>query len=226
MSTPPRDEPLSMSVHSLPDPQQAAQATPPPMGRWKLVAIAVLCSLPVAAAYFAYFVVRPQGQAAIGQLVTPVREVAQLQALGADGRTVPLAQLKGQWLLVGVSSQACADDCAQRIFLHRQLREMLGKDRERVERVWLYQGDAPDAGGNAAAIKDATVLRVQPEVFQQWFEVPAGTSLEDFLFVVDPLGNTMMRLPARFSSADAAKARRDLERLLRASAAWDGPGRQ
>ena len=36
---------------------------------------------------------------------------------------------------------------------------------------------------------------------------------------------TMMRLPAVFDISNSAKARRDLERLLRASVSWDGPGR-
>ena len=39
------------------------------------------------------------------------------------------------------------------------------------------------------------------------------------------LGNTMMRLPAMFDGAGAAKAKRDLDRLLRASLSWDPPGR-
>jgi len=39
------------------------------------------------------------------------------------------------------------------------------------------------------------------------------------------MGNTMMRLPSQFDGAGAAKARRDLERLLRASVSWDTPGR-
>ena len=44
-------------------------------------------------------------------------------------------------------------------------------------------------------------------------------------YVVDPMGNAMLRFPASFDSAGAAKARRDLDQLLRASMAWDAPGR-
>ena len=35
----------------------------------------------------------------------------------------------------------------------------------------------------------------------------------------------MMRMAANMDAAAVAKARRDLERLLRASASWDEPGR-
>jgi hypothetical protein len=50
-------------------------------------------------------------------------------------------------------------------------------------------------------------------------------ALTDFIFVIDPMGNTMMRFPAQFDAASASKVKRDLERLLRASASWDSPGR-
>jgi hypothetical protein len=39
------------------------------------------------------------------------------------------------------------------------------------------------------------------------------------------MGNWMMRFPAQLDLAGAAKAKRDLERLLRASASWDNAGR-
>jgi hypothetical protein len=49
--------------------------------------------------------------------------------------------------------------------------------------------------------------------------------LRDHLYVVDPLGNWMMRFPARIDVDQAPKVKRDMERLLRASAFWDTPGR-
>ena len=69
------------------------------------------------------------------------------------------------------------------------------------------------------------MLRVDPATLATWMPVPAGKLVQDYFFVVDPLGNTMMRLPARFDSAGAGKARRDMDRLLRASLPWDPPGR-
>jgi hypothetical protein len=35
----------------------------------------------------------------------------------------------------------------------------------------------------------------------------------------------MLRFPARLDIEGAAKAKRDLERLMRASSSWDKPGR-
>lgn len=225
MTQPHVDEPLGLAVHSLPDPRDLADSQSTLRGRWKLIAIMVVCSLPVAAAYFAYFVIQPQGRAALGVLVQPLRPVGALMATSLDGAPLALATLKGQWLLVGVGDPWCAQDCRQRFFLQQQLREMLGKDKDRVDSVWLVQGEEPLAPNLRSNLQGATVLRVTPEVLAQWTSTPAGARPGDHIFVVDPLGNTMMRLPSRFDGVQAGQARRDLTRLLRASLSWDPPGR-
>jgi len=40
------------------------------------------------------------------------------------------------------------------------------------------------------------------------------------------MGHWMMRFPANLDAEGAAKAKRDLERLMRASASWDEAGRK
>lgn len=220
----PSDEPLSLAVHSLPSPQEAVQDVPAG-SRWKLLAIVIVCSLPIIAACFAYFVLRPQGQAALGELISPVRLMPATPLQMLDGTVKTLEPLKGQWLLVSVAPGVCDEDCRQRLFLQRQLREILGKDKDRVDRVWLISDQQNPPAELARPLTEMSVLRAPESVLKDWLEVPAGKSVTDFLFVVDPLGNTMMRFPARFDSTQANKARRDLERLLRASAPWDSPGR-
>lgn len=219
-----RDEPLGLVVHSLPTPQESV-ADARPSGRLKLLAIMLVCSLPVIASYYAYFVVRPQGKAGFGELIAPARPVEALSATTLEGQVRPLAELKGQWLLVSVQGGACDPVCQKRLFLMRQLRASLGQDKARVDWVWLIPDDAAVDPAMAQPLGDAVVRRVKPEVLQSWLVPGPGKTVADYIFVVDPMGNTMMRLPAEFDVANSAKARRDLERLLRASVAWDGPGR-
>ena len=40
------------------------------------------------------------------------------------------------------------------------------------------------------------------------------------------MGNWMLRFPAKLDKVTAAKAKRDMERLLRAANSWDKPGRE
>ena len=225
MTSPYFDEPLGLAVHSLPNPQDVGNGQAVLTGRWKLIAIMLVCSLPVIAAYFAYFVVRATGHTALGELITPIQTVGDLRATTLDGSGQALSALKGQWLLVSVGDGACAQDCQQRLFLQRQLRETLGKDKDRVDRVWLISDEQTVTAEMRKNLQDATVLRVAPVVLRHWLPVPADKTVADYLFVVDPLGNTMMRFPAHFDGAQASKARRDLDRLLRASMSWDPPGR-
>ena len=73
-----------------------------------------------------------------------------------------------------------------------------------------------------AAAPATTVLRVPAPALQQWLAPAGGESLESHLYVVDPMGQWMMRAPPR---AEPAKFKRDIDKLLRASSFWDRPGR-
>ena len=220
------DHPLGLTVHTLP-PARGAVATAQGArhGRWKMLGVLLICAAPVIASYFTYYVIRPEGRRNYGELIEPQRTVPDLQATGLDGRAVPLASLKGQWLLVSVAGGACDTACQKHLYLQRQLRESLGKDKERLDWVWLVNDSAAVPPQLAPALQKATVLRMDDAALRNWLAPAPGHALADHLYVVDPMGNWMMRFPAAMDTAGAAKAKRDLERLLRASASWDEAGR-
>ena len=107
-----------------------------------------------------------------------------------------LPSLKGQWLLVSVAGGACDAACERHLYLQRQLRESLGKDKERVDWVWLVADGAPVRERLRPALSQATVLQVDARALAQWLAPAPGHQLADHLYVVDPLGNWMMRFPA------------------------------
>lgn len=222
------DEPLGLTVHSMPSPQQAlagAEGRRTAIGRWKMIAVMLCCAAPVVASYFTYYVVRPEGRRVYGELIDPQRPAPDLIATTHEGAPASLRSLKGQWLLVVVADAACDALCERQLYLQRQLRETLGRDKDRVDRVWLVSDAAPVPERLANGLHGATVLRVPAAQLAQWLAPAAGHALAEHFYVVDPMGNWMMRFPAHMDTAGAAKARRDLERLLRASASWDEPGR-
>ena len=63
--------------------------------------------------------------------------------------------------------------------------------------------------------KEAVVLRVPPDALNAWLQAQAGQNLSDHLYLVDPMGEWMMRFPAPIDREHAPKIKRDLERLLR-----------
>lgn len=222
------DEPLGMTVHSLPAPQEALarDAARTARGRWQMLAVLLVCAAPVIASYFTYYVIRPQARHNFGELIEPQRPLPAVMATTLDGGTVALQSLKGQWLLVSVGDGACDRSCERHLYLQRQLRESLGREKDRVDWVWLVPADgAPVREPLRPALSQAAVLRVDSARLAQWLAPAPGHRLSDHLYLVDPMGNWMMRFPANLDMAGAAKAKRDLERLLRASASWDQPGR-
>lgn len=223
----PAPEALSFTVHSMPVPDVAQRRSRVLGGRWRLLLLLLACAAPVIASYFTYYVVRPEGRTNYGTLILPTRELPPALTLrDIDGATVPPAALRGQWLLVVVGASRCDTACEERLYMQRQLREMVGRERERIDRVWLLTDDGLPAPALRQAI-EATgpvwLLRVDAAALAQWLEPATGQALTDHLYIVDPMAQWMMRMPA---DAEPQRVKRDLERLLRASSSWDRAGRE
>ena len=220
------EHPLGLTVHTLPAAGDAvATAQRARHGRWKMLGVLLICAAPVIASYFTYYVVRPEGRRNYGELIQPQRIMPDVTATALDGTPVPLASLKGQWLLVSVAGGACDAMCQNHLYVQRQLRESVGKEKDRVDWIWLVSDAVSPPPELAPALQKATVLRIDAAALAAWLAPDAGHQLAEHLYVIDPMGNWMMRFPAAMDTAGAAKAKRDLERLLRASSSWDDAGR-
>lgn len=219
------DAPLTMTVHDLPTPGAPALARQV-SGRLKMIAVLLVCAAPVLASYFMFYVVRPTAQRNYGALINPAPALPDVQVTALDGSASNLRALAGQWLLVSVGTGACGTACEKHIYLQRQLRESLGREKDRLDRVWLVTDATPIAPALAPQVSSASAgavaLRADAALLSQWLQPEVGQKLSDHLYLVDPVGNWMMRFPA---DVDAAKAKRDIERLLRAANSWDRPGR-
>lgn len=224
----PRDaaSPLSFTVHSMPTPGVDDVGRRTARGRLKMLLILLVCAAPVVASYLSYFVIRPEGRSNYGELVDPQRPLPDaLPLTDLQGRTVEAKSLRGQWLLVVVAGGACDAACEKRLWLQRQLRETLGREKERLDKVWLIPDAQPVRAETLQAVNavaPTTVLRVPREALAQWLHPAAERTLEDHFYLVDPMGNWMMRAPG---DPEPARLKRDLEKLLRASSWWDTAGR-
>ncbi len=216
-------EAVAFTVHTMPVPAATQQRTT--SGRLKMLLIGLACAAPVVASYFTYYVIRPEGRSNYSSLIEPVRALpAALTLQAIDGSPVDAAALRGQWLLAAVAG-ACDAACEKRLYMQRQLREMLGRERDRVEKIWFVVDDAPVSAELAAALAAAEpvrVLRVPRAALANWLAPESGQALEAHLYVIDPLGQWVLRAPV---DPQPAKVKRDLDRLLRASASWDKAGR-
>ncbi|AWI52783.1 hypothetical protein DEH84_04625 [Aquabacterium olei] len=220
------DSALQFSVHGLAQ-QDLAQAQRTRSGRLKMLLVWLVCAAPVIASYFTYYVLRPQGRVNHGDLITPSRPMpadGRLALHDVQGRAVSVAALKGQWLLVSVAGGACAAECERHLYWQRQLREVLGKDKDRLDRVWLVNDGEPPRPAVLPGLSapGSWVLQADREALSGWLVPAAGQALSAHLYLVDPRGDWMMRWPA---DADPADIKKDLLRLMKANNSWDEAGR-
>ena len=165
----------------------------------KLGLIAAICVAPLVLGTLAYVFGWASGaRANYGELIAP-RPLA-----GA-----PFEALRGKWVLVVFDAAACGAGCKDKLYFVRQVRRAQGKDAERIERLWvLTDRRAPAAqlldaiAGTRIAVLDAAPAAAFP-----------GERTRH-IYLVDPLGNLMMRFP---SDPDPSKVIKDLQRLLKYS---------
>jgi hypothetical protein len=214
-------------VYDLPEPGAVADADARQTtgGRLRMLMVLLVCAAPVIASYITFYVLRPQSLKSFGELVLPVVSMPDIQATDLKGEPLALRSLTQQWLLVSVSGGACDSACQQNLYLQRQTRAALGRERDRTDWVWLITDDAPVDAALLAGLQDAVVLRVSPAEVAKWLSPQAGQQLQDHLYLVDPHGDWMMRFPAHLQFDQAPRMRKDWERLLRASVSWDKAGR-
>lgn len=223
-ASPARAEPLGLTVHTLPEPRVEVLEARTASGRRRMLLIALVCALPVVASYTAYYGWRPTASAAYSTLIDPPRPLPDVAGQRLDGRPLPLRSVTGRWLLVVAHGSVCDTACERLFFLQRQLREMTGRDRDRVEKLWLVLDDAPVDARLRAALEASPamqIVRVPRAAVAGWLQPAPGQALESHLYIVDPRGDWMMRAPAE---PEPARLKGDLERLLRASSWWHRPG--
>lgn len=182
--------------------------------RNSLLLVLAVFGIPVIASYLAYYVWQPKGAATnYGELIQPVTLAQTAMLTQLDGKTIELQALRGKWLLVHANSGACDAACEKNLYALRQVRLLQGRDQDRVERVWLLTDD----------------IVPKEELLKQKFEgmralrdpkgallgrLPAKADVRSHIYVIDPLGNVMMRYDA---DPDLKRMAKDLGKLLRAS---------
>ena len=203
-------------------PNASAQAK---TSRRTLYLVIAVCLAPVVLSYFMYYGVRPEGRTNHGELlspqktvtavktdllVKPTQESGLLDVIKAWPKNDPrqsfgqLGDFRGRWLMVWVGPAECNTDCREQLWQMRQVRLTTGRERDRVERLWLV------TDGGQPILRDEEqglwVVRIQLDQSGAW--------QPNQVHLVDPLGNLMMRFPLK---ADPQGMKKDLMKLLKAS---------
>lgn len=182
---------------------------------WTLYLVMAVCAAPMIFSYLTYYLIKPEGRTNYGELIDPrAYPIPELSSKALDGKPAALQDLHGKWIMIQVDESACAQPCVDKLFYLRQLRLTQGKEMDRIERVWLITDDAPLDIGLMKQYEGTHFLRVDAKKLAAWLPVTEGGNMKNHIFMIDPLGNLMMRFP---KDPDANKIKKDIGKLLKAS---------
>ena len=162
------------------------------------------------ASYIAYHFWRPAGHVNYGELLEP-RPLPGVHLASLGGERFEFSQLKGSWILMNTTADACDARCRERLVYIRQVRLAEGKESERIERVWLI---GPNTVVEPALVAEHPGLHIVRDPRNALVASLPRADASDHIYVIDPLGNLMMRFPA---DADPRRMLKDMSRLLRHS---------
>lgn len=180
-------------------------------GRLKMLLVLLVCASPVIASYVSYYFLKPDGRTNYGSLLE-VKPLPHAPLALLDGKPFAMGEFKGKWLLVTIDGGACSDACIKKLYAMRQVRLAAGKDKERVERAWLINDAAALSTMTMREYDGTRMLRAPGAAVLK--EFPAAQHVEDHIYLIDPLGNLVLRFP---KDADPARMKKDLDRLLKYS---------
>ncbi len=184
-------------------------------GRWKLFLVILACASPIILSYLTYYVIKPQSRTNYGAFIDP-REypIPELGTHALDGKPIALDAYQGKWIMLQVDGGECRSACEKKLHDMRQLRLAQGKEMGRIERVWLITDDKPLDTILIREFDGTNMLRTKEEAVRAWLPVEEGSTMADHIYMIDPLGNLMMRFP---KDADPNKIKKDIIKLLKAS---------
>src|SRR6185369_14289666 len=133
---------------------------------------------------------RPAGGTNHGELLQPIRQLPQVHAGMFEGSgTQP-----HNWALVYVGDGRCDADCQRALVFARQTRLSLGQDMTRVNWGFIATANCCDLAYLDREHKGIKVFDVvDAQNMKDLRGVLPGGDLRNWLFVIDPLGNIVMR---------------------------------
>ena len=173
--------------------------------------ILCVCLAPFVLALLLFMFWRPDSLINNGELLQPARLNIYLEN-DNDSLDSLLSTNRGRWLLLMIDESRCADDCKKKLYWLRQLRLAQGREMDRIERVWLINDQkSPDPAlidGHQGIITLNVIPKNTSQIDNQ--EVLSA----DYIYLVDPIGNLMMRFAI---NGDPALLKKDIKKLLKAS---------
>ncbi|MBK6597147.1 MAG: hypothetical protein IPG25_04175 [Proteobacteria bacterium] len=186
-------------------------------GRRTLLVLAAIFFVPLAISFALYYgsAWRPAERTNKGELLSPVVSLPTVALRANDGSSISSdTLLAGKWSVVYIGDGACDTDCRSALVMLRQTRLTLANEMSRVQRLFLATSDCCANDYLAAEHAGLVTVDAQQAEGQILLQAFPAESRAHALYIVDPLGNLMMRHDARENPKDLQA---DLKKLLKLS---------
>ncbi len=188
-----------------------------------LLVMFAIFAAPVLAAWFLYYNPEylPSGRSNLGELINPVVALpADLALVTPGGSPLDREALAGKWTLVFLTRGDCADPCRARLGDMRQIRLALGEGSLSTERLLLMTEPVSPLVGTEleGEFRGMQVAGTDAEGGERLLGLLGEGDLAiGRLYILDPMGNLMMRYAPNAPAKDTLK---DIGSLIKASKNW------
>ena len=178
-------------------------------GRVQFLVIAAVFFGPLLFAVWLYYqggALQPEARVNHGMLLEPIVNLAD---------EVPASSILEErlWLLVYVDNASCDEGCEQALYTLRQSRLMLGREMDRLQRVFLHGDEPPD--NLLLADEHEGLITLQDDALRSVLDNKKPEVLAaGGYYLIDPHGNLVMYFSPDVVPRDMVD---DIKRLLKLS---------
>lgn len=181
-----------------------------------IAALAAVFLVPLVMAFWMYYgnAWRPVTSTNHGELFDPVRQLPGAELREASGAVAPANLLNEKWALAYIGNGACDDICKKSLHFMRQTRLSLNNEMTRVARIFLATGACCDRAFLEREHPGLVVIDATGPEARDLVNAFPPTDQAQSLYIIDPLGNLVMRYDTR---NDPKGLLTDLKKLLKLS---------
>jgi hypothetical protein len=180
--------------------------------RRKFVLLLVLLFSPVVISYTLFFMGYRPGSVNYGDLIEIEKLTGSAGVTQDTNKILRIKDLHGKWVMLTIDSGNCDEACQLKLYYMRQVRTMQNKEMNRIERLWLVD-DNEKADPELLKNYEGTLF-VNARDSELLEQIPTQESRRKHIYLIDPMGNLMMRFP---ENLEPRKMSDDIKRLLHVS---------